>query len=148
MYMLTQTFSVHICSETYFRLIWPNYDFSMISLLWNLRTELMNVIWMWDYSYFFEEIRLCKTVPAYQWNQFYIYIILLEPGQSISYRTACAPSETSDQHVHPHSLIRIFAWDTVGSRGSRACSGGQQNLISLAGFPGWSEPSLNAHANM
>ena len=30
-----------------------------------------------------------------------------EPGHSISYNTACAPSENSDQPVHPHSLISL-----------------------------------------
>ena len=29
-------------------------------------------------------------------------------GHSISYTTACAPSEDSGQPVHPHNLIRVF----------------------------------------
>ena len=32
-----------------------------------------------------------------------------EPGHSISYKIAYAPSEDSDQPMHPRSLIRIIA---------------------------------------
>ena len=32
-------------------------------------------------------------------------VIILEPGHSISYKIACAPSEDSDQPAHLRSLI-------------------------------------------
>ena len=44
--------------------------------------------------------------------------VKFEPSHSKSYRIICAPSEDSDQPVHPHSLLRIFAWRSgLGSNG-------------------------------
>ena len=47
-----------------------------------------------------------------------ISFYFFELGPSIFYRSACAPSEDSDQSVHPHSLIRVFAGQSMGSQGS------------------------------
>ena len=41
---------------------------------------------------------------------------ITEPEHSISYKTTCAPSEDSDQPVHPHSPVRIFARHSVGNQ--------------------------------
>ena len=53
-----------------------------------------------------------------------------QPGHSISYKIACAPSEDSDQHVHPRSLIRVFAGYPVGRQGSKVSSSRQRRLRS------------------
>ena len=42
-----------------------------------------------------------------------------EPGHSISYNIACAPSEDSDQPAHPRRLIRVFTGESAGSKGSK-----------------------------
>ena len=42
------------------------------------------------------------------------------PEQSISYKIACAPSKDSDQPAHQHSLIKVFAGQSIGSQGSKA----------------------------
>ena len=53
-----------------------------------------------------------------------------EPGHSLDYKTACAPtkSKDSDQPVYPRCLIRVFAVLFVGRQGSKASSGGQWRL--------------------
>ena len=33
----------------------------------------------------------------------------IEPGSSIPYKTAYAPSEDADQPAHPHRMIKVFA---------------------------------------
>ena len=48
-------------------------------------------------------VRKCPEYPFPMEAQKY------EPGHSISYKTACAPSENLDQPAHPCSLIRVFA---------------------------------------
>ena len=68
-----------------------------------------------------------------------------EPGHSISYKIACAPSEDSDQPAHTRSLIRVFAGHLVSSQGFKASSGGQWRLCSSCDT-GWSECSLGANA--
>ena len=40
---------------------------------------------------------------------FHCSFITFEPGQSISYETACVPSENTDQPARPLGLIRVFA---------------------------------------
>ena len=55
----------------------------------------------WPYGYkvnFYQE-----TVP------FNIYSKTFEPPHDKTNKMACAPSEASDQHGHPPSLIRVFA---------------------------------------
>ena len=52
------------------------------------------------------------------------YIDDIESGHIISYTTACAPSEDSDQTAHPRNLIRVFVGHSVGSQGSKESSGG------------------------
>ena len=49
-----------------------------------------------------------------------------EPGDSISYKVACAPNEDSYQPAHPRSLLRVFAGHSMCSQGSKASSGEQQ----------------------
>ena len=39
----------------------------------------------------------------------------------------CAPSEDSDQHAHPPSLIRVFALHFMGSLGPKLSSGGRED---------------------
>ena len=51
---------------------------------------------------------------------------IFEPGDRISYKIVCAPSDDSDQPVHSRSLIRVFAGHSVGSQGSKVSSGGQR----------------------
>ena len=58
----------------------------------------------------------------------------------------CAPSEDSDQPGHPPSPIRVFAVRSVGSKGPKLSSWGQQRLIRLGWCPGWSESSLGAQS--
>ena len=55
---------------------------------------------------------------------FVAYFFSNEPVRSISCKTACVPSEDSDQPSHPSSLIRVFARHSLGSQGSKASSGG------------------------
>ena len=55
--------------------------------------------------------------------------------------------EDTDQHVHSHSLIRVFAEHSVGGQGSKSVFKlTAKTLISLRGCTGWSESSLGAHA--
>ena len=52
----------------------------------------------------------------------------IEPGNSITYKIACVLSECSDQPAHPHSLIRVFAEHSVGTKDSKTSSGGERNI--------------------
>ena len=65
--------------------------------------------------------------------------ISYEPGHSIYYRIACAPSEDSDQPAHLRRLIRVFAGHPVGNQGFKAHSSGQRRLGSA---------SVNAQADL
>ena len=58
-----------------------------------------------------------------------------EPGHSISYKTACVPSEDSDQPAQLY-CPEFFAGHSMGSQGAKASSGGQQRLFSLHGCAG------------
>ena len=60
-----------------------------------------------------------------------LYWLYNEPGHSISYKTACVPSEDSDQPALPCSLIRFLAGQSVSSQGSKTSLG-------------WSESSLGS----
>ena len=64
-------------------------------------------------------------------------------------KTACAPSEDSDQPGHQPSLIRIFA---VRMKKAWVLSYPNEltakTLIRLGGCPGWSESSLGAHFSL
>ena len=51
-----------------------------------------------------------------------------EPGHSISFKIASAPSEDSDQTAHLRSLNRVFTRHSVRSQGSKASSDGQRRL--------------------
>ena len=53
---------------------------------------------------------------------------LNEPDHIFSCKTACAPSEDSDQPAHPRSLIRVIVWHTVRNQGSKTSSNGQPRL--------------------
>ena len=53
-----------------------------------------------------------------------------EPHRDKTNKMACAPSEGSDQHVHPPSLIRVFAVRSMGSWGPKLSSCGQRKLWS------------------
>ena len=66
----------------------------------------------------------------------------IEPGHSISYSDACAPSEDSDQSANPRSLIRVFAvrLKMLWTLGYPHCA--LRRLITLCGRTGWSEFSL------
>ena len=68
-------------------------------------------------------------------------IILAAPGQNQQYD--CAPSEDSDQHGHPPSLIRVFARRSMGSFFMRTAN----TLNRLGGCPGSSESSLGVQVN-
>ena len=61
---------------------------------------------------------LKATIKCIHFAQYFLYIHHLvaklqhsayQLGHSFSYKIACASSEDSDQPVHPHSLIRVFA---------------------------------------
>ena len=43
------------------------------------------------------------------------YVLSNEPGHSVSYKTACAPSEYLDQPAHPRSLIRSASSHSVSN---------------------------------
>ena len=53
-----------------------------------------------------------------------------EPGHSISCKTAYVPSEDLARPANPRNLIRVFAWNSLGSQGSKASSGRQRRLRS------------------
>ena len=56
-------------------------------------------------------------------------------------RNDCAPSEDSDQPVHPPRLMRVFA-----VRMKKACVLSYPMIAQRSGCPGWSDSSLGAHA--
>ena len=58
----------------------------------------------------------------------------------------CVPSEDSDQPGHSPSLIRVFAVCMKKSWVPCYPLNAQRRLISLGGFPGWSESSLGAQS--
>ena len=45
----------------------------------------------------------------------FLYPVLCEPEHGKTNKTACAPSEDSDQSGHPPRLIRAFAVRSMGS---------------------------------
>ena len=55
------------------------------------------------------------------------FSVINKAGHSVSYKIACALSKDSDQSVHPHILIRVFAGYSMGSQGSKASSGRQKS---------------------
>ena len=63
------------------------------------------------------------VIPFWTWTPSLAYLCRSdkssEPGISISYKIACAPSEDSDQPAHPRSLIRVFTGHSVDSQGYR-----------------------------
>ena len=83
------------------------------------------------------------------WNEknvtFGTCLIAFEPGHSMSYNIACAPSEDSDQPAHPRSLIRVFAAHIVEPRIHSVFRRTAKTLMSLCGCAGWSESSLDAY---
>ena len=72
-----------------------------------------------------------SKIHLFKFSKMFILLWLWnEPGHSISYQTACAPSEDSEQSVHSCCLIRVFTRHSVGSLGSNVSSGGQRRLWS------------------
>ena len=61
-------------------------------------------------------------------------------------QSECAPSEDSDQPVHPPNLIRVFAVRLKKPWVLSYPLSAQRRLIRLGGCPGWSESSLGAHS--
>ena len=57
-------------------------------------------------------------------------VFKIKPGHSISHKIVCAPNEDSNQHAHPHSLIKVFAGHSLDSPGSKVSVGGQRRLRS------------------
>ena len=47
---------------------------------------------------------------------------LILAGTSERYNMVCAPSEDKGQPAHPHSLIRVLAWRSMGSQGLKNSS--------------------------
>ena len=54
--------------------------------------------------------------------------IVYEAESSERYKLTYAPTEDSDQPVHPRSLIRAFNGRSMGSRGSNVSSDGKVRL--------------------
>ena len=65
---------------------------------------------------------------------------LNKPQHDKTNKMTCAPSEDSDQHGHPHSLIRVFAVRFIGIREYNVSSCGQQRLWS-----DWTMSLLGTH---
>ena len=57
-------------------------------------------------------------------------VLQFEPAHDKTYKTACAPSEDSDQPGNPPSLIRVLAVHSVGSLGPKLSSCGYRRLWS------------------
>ena len=57
-----------------------------------------------------------KIVYAHVWPHYVDSPVLNKPGYSISYKTACAPSEDLDELAHLHNLISVFAGHPAGSQ--------------------------------
>ena len=82
-----------------------------------------------------------QTIPIYQKKEMTLYKTVVtrfnrnfnisyEPGHSIFYMIAYAPSWDSDQTAHPRSLNWVFAERSVGIQGSKSSSGGQRRFWS------------------
>ena len=120
---------------------WLTGPYTFSQNLWpNILSALTN--WAWYYS-------SLDLIPSVQYTgSFALYKIINWVGsqtRSISYKTACPPSEDSDQSAYPRSLIRVFVARMKTSDPWQFTECPAKILISLRECAGWSESSLGAH---
>ena len=72
------------------------------------------------------------------------YRFQYEPQHDKTNKVTCAPREDSYQPGQPPSLIRVFAVRIKKAWVLSYLLSAQRRLITLGGYPGWSESSLGA----
>ena len=75
----------------------------------------------------------------------YVYWVFWVAAWEKIYLRTFVPRKDSDQPVHPYSLTRAFAVNSLDSQESEVSSRGEQRLIRMLGCTLWSEASQCTH---